>query len=189
MLALSSYALDRESIKLDLYRLICLFHANKEIARRSDPTHEYPDAAAQLERKFFPREMSRLLLSIAIGLRTLDDQMNRLSVDSPERIKYLAARDRANRYRCMMFDEMPLREVCNKIVHANVVEPHTKEGVEPHEYDLLAWEESIDAASIGWEHLSGNIRLGGNKGREQWWHLLEVPTFVEAVHEQLTDSE
>lgn len=188
MLALSSYALDRDSIKLDVYRLVCMFHANKEIARRSDPTHEYPDAAARLERTFFPREMSRLLLSIAIGLRTLDDQMNQLPDDAPELIKYVAARNRANRYHCMMFDNMPLREVCNKIVHANVVEPHTKEGAEPHEYDLLAWEASDDGSSIGWEHLSGNIRLGGKKAGKQWWHLLEVPVFIEAVYEQLADE-
>lgn len=188
MVGLSSYTLDRDSIKLDAYRLICLFYANKEIARRSDPTNEFPDSAARLEKAFFPREMSRLLLSIAIGLRTLDDQMRNLRADASERVKYIAARDRANRLQCMMFDEMPLREVCNKIVHATVVEPHTREGVEPHEYDLLAWEASDDDASIGWEHLSGNIRLGGKKAGEQWWHLLEVPIFVEAVYKQLSDE-
>ena len=188
MLALSSYALDRDSIKLDAYRLICLFYANKEIARRSDPTDEYPDSVARLEKAFFPREMSRLLLSIAIGLRTLDDQMSLLPIDASERIKYFAARNRANRYNCMMFDDMSLREVCNKIVHANVVEPHTTEGLEPHEYDLLAWEASEDHSLIGWEHLSGNIRLGGKKAGKQWWHLLQVPLFVEAVNEQLSDE-
>lgn len=188
MLALSSYALDRESIKLDAYRLICLFHASKEIARRSDPTHEYPDAAASLERTFFPREMSRLLLSIAIGLRTLDDQMNRLPRTSPERLQYVAARDRADRFHCMMFDEMSLREVCNKIVHASVVEPHFTEGAEPHAYDLMAWEATDEESSIGWQHLSGNIRLGGQKAGAQWWHLLEVPVFIEAVCEQLSSG-
>lgn len=33
----SSYVLDREAIKLNAYRLICHFYANKEIARHTDP--------------------------------------------------------------------------------------------------------------------------------------------------------
>ena len=41
----------------------------------------------------------------------------------------------------------------NKFVHANVVEPYSKEGSEPHEYDFLAWEASEDRTLIGWKHL------------------------------------
>jgi len=44
----SSYVLDRESIKLNVYRLICHFYANKEIARRADPDTK-DDAIAKLE--------------------------------------------------------------------------------------------------------------------------------------------
>jgi hypothetical protein len=60
-----TYELDAEQIKLNAYRLGCLFFANKEIARRSDPAS--PSPAAQLEQHFFVREMSHLLLQIAIG--------------------------------------------------------------------------------------------------------------------------
>src|SRR5437899_1655108 len=102
---LSSYVLDREAIKLNAYRLICLFYANKEIARLSDPMHEYPDAAALLERVFFARELTHLLLNIAIALRTLDDQMNALSTTDPLRMSYAKARENVNkRHNCMMFD-------------------------------------------------------------------------------------
>lgn len=193
----STYTLDRESIKLNAYRLLTLFYANKEIARRSDPGQR-DDAASQLERNFFAREMTQLLLSIAIGVRVLDDQMKGLTSRAPLREPYFQRRDEVNRrYQCMMFDQMPLRDVCNKIIHATTVEPHATKGAESHqidEYNWLGWSEADvqspgevgpEPAPIEWEHLSGNIRLGGRQAKEQWWHLLEVPTFVQAVFELL----
>jgi hypothetical protein len=41
------YTLDNESLKLDVYRLVCLFHANKQIARSSEP--DGSDAQSDLE--------------------------------------------------------------------------------------------------------------------------------------------
>lgn len=144
-----TYALDSEALKLNAYRLLCLFYANKEIARLCDP--ESPaDAAVQLERRFFSREMTHLLLNIAIGLRVLDDQMLALPPGNANRQKYLVQRDRVNqRYQCMMFDEMPLREVCNKVIHALVVDPHSTEGSGSHridEYNWLAWSDVHDVS-------------------------------------------
>jgi hypothetical protein len=73
----STYMLDTETLKLNSYRLVCLFYANKEVSRTSDP--EQPDAgAAKLERNHFAREMTYLVLSIAIVVRVLDDQMRAL---------------------------------------------------------------------------------------------------------------
>jgi N6-adenosine-specific RNA methylase IME4 len=75
----------------------------------------------------------------------------------------------------MMFDEMPLREVCNKIIHALVVEPHLTEAVDSHHLDDLAnsvaWPEDAEEGGtiqwdpVKWTHLSGNIRLVGRKGK------------------------
>lgn len=193
----STYTLDRESIKLNAYRLLTLFYANKEIARLSDPMQR-DDAASQLERTFFAREMTQLLLNIAIGMRVLDDQMKGLPVADPMRQAYLQRRDELNRsHHCMMFDDMSLREVCNKIIHATTVEPHSTKGSDSHkidEYNWLGWSEVEEASPgeagpepdpIEWEHLSANIRLGGQQAKEQWWYLLEVPTFVQAVFELL----
>lgn len=189
-----TYTLDAETLKLNAYRLLCLFYANAEIARTSDP--EKPtDAAASLERQFFAREMTGLLLSIAIGVRVMDDQMSSLEPDNKLRRSYLAKRDQVNKTRhCMMFDEMPLREVCNKIIHAVVVEPHSTEGKGSHrldEYNCQGYyeeqnespdEEWAGPESVKWNHLSGNIRLGGLRRNEQWWQLLMVPEFVDAVY-------
>lgn len=185
-----TYELDAEQIKLNAYRLGCLFFANKEIARRSDPAS--PSAAAQLEQHFFVREMSHLLLQIAIALRVMDDQMRARPKDDAKRAEYFRRRDDTDkRFQCMMFDDLPLREVCNKIIHALTVEPHLTEAVGDHHLDDLANEygcpeDAEDSGTIQWDpvkwnHLTGNIRLVGRKGSEEWYLILEVPTFIEAI--------
>lgn len=138
------------------------------------------------------------MLNIAIGVRVLDDQMKELAKNDPTRQVYFWTRDEVNRrHHCMMFDAMSLRDVCNKVIHSTTVEPHTTKGSESHkidEHNWLGWSEADDHApgevgpkpeSIEWQHLSGNIRLGGIQEKKPWWHLLEVPTFVEAVFELL----
>lgn len=195
-----AYTLDIQTLKLNSYRLLCLFYASKEISRLSDP-QETDTSSAKLQRLYFSREMTHLLLAIAIGIRILDDQMMALPEGSPTRREYLMRRDDVNRRRkCMMLDDMSLRDVCNKVLHANVVEPHSTDGTEQHAidgYNWMSWsyahEESPDEAGpqpepIKWSHLSGHVRLGGSHGREQWWHLLEVPEFVGAVFELLAES-
>jgi hypothetical protein len=189
----NTYILDKETIKLNAYRLISLFYANKEIARLSDP-EERSDVASCLEKTFFTREMTQVLLSIAIGFRVLDDQMKALPRTDPRRNDYFQTLDKVNhQIKCMMFDEMPLREVCNKVIHASIVEPQFTEASESHAIDEVnwyGWSEAEDRepgaggqqpAAIEWRHLSSNIRLGGIHAKSQWWHLLEVPKFVGAV--------
>ncbi len=194
----SSYVLDREAIKLNAYRLICHFYANKEIARNTDPDSR-DDSIAKLEDNYFFREISLLLLEVAISVRVLDDQMKTISKESEIRLSYEEAMENVNRrYNCMMFDEMNLREVCNKVIHANVVEPHIQEfengGHEIDNYNWLGWSEAVEQTGdkdipkpkpIKWKYLTNNIRLGGIQRGEQWWHLLEVPIFVKAIGELL----
>jgi phosphate:Na+ symporter len=90
----------------------------------------------------------------------------------------------------MMFGDMPLREACNKIIHATTVEPHNREGSEMHRFDEhneIGWyqaQQDIEDDSmerperIRWKHLSFLIRLGGHKHNKEWWHLLEIPAMA-----------
>ena len=195
-----TYSVDGEAIRLHAYQLLSYFYANKEIARRSDPDSR-DDHASTLEHRFFFAEVSKLLLSIAISLRVLDDKMRCLPATDDLRSSYEGAKECADRrYRCIMFESLSLREVCNKIIHAKVVEPHFQEGSDDHELDelnWLAWSEGNEHADSGadpepepepvkWQHLTCNIRLGGRHHGKEWWHLLEVPNFVSAVCELLS---
>jgi hypothetical protein len=192
----NTYTLDTETIRLNAYRLLCLFYANKEIARLSDPD-DRNDGASELERTFFSREMTHLLLNIAIGLRVLDDQMRTLTMADEQRQAYDRSLKNVNRHSCTVFDYLPLREACNKIIHANVVEPHDRPMLGDHELDhqnWLGWSEAVDQSSleevgaapgpsVAWSHLSGQVRLGGYYRKKPWWHLLDVPAFVDAIYE------
>ena len=191
-----TYELDAEQIKLNAYRLGCLFFANKEIARRSDP--DAPSAVAKLEQHFFKREMSHLLLQIAISLRVMDDQMRALPEKDAKRSVYFCRRDEINnKFQCMMFDELPLREVCNKIIHALTVEPDITDALDSHHLDDIANNFAcLEGAEEGgaiiwdpvkWRHLTGNIRLIGLNGKEEWHQFLEVPEFIEAITSLLRD--
>lgn len=191
----SKYTLDVEGMKLNAYRLISLFYANQEIARSTDP--ELRDGVAKLEDKFFFSEMSKLLIEIAISIRVLDDQMKGLPESNEIKRTYDSAMQVINeRHNCMMFDEMSLRDTCNKIIHADVVEPHIEEsnnGLHKFdEYNWLGWSDAVEHLEgeeipkpdpIQWKYLTTNIRLGGKKGGEEWWCLLEVSVFVEAISE------
>jgi hypothetical protein len=191
----SKYILDIEVIKLNAYKLISLFYANKEISRTTEPGTK--DGIAKLEDKYFFSQVSKLLIEIAISIRVLDDQIKYSYSKSEIKTKYNTSMVAINKkHNCMMFAELSLREVCNKIIHAEIVEPHFEESKNgEHEIDRHNWVCWADASeySIGekilkpepikWKHLTNNIRLGGKKGKEQWWHLLEVPTFVTAISE------
>jgi hypothetical protein len=57
-------------------------------------------------------------------------------------------------------------------------------------YNWMGWSEAREHSEgiefdepepIKWKHLTNNIRLGGKLRNGQWWHLLQVPTFVELI--------
>lgn len=97
------------------YNLLCIFFANKEIARRSDP--DDPSAPLRsLEGMFFESEASRLLIEMAVAMRVIDDQMHRLPADAPERIDYERKKESAKDYEWGLFDDLnlDLRKICNR---------------------------------------------------------------------------
>jgi hypothetical protein len=182
------YVIDRSSVLQKLYYLLCLFFANKEIARRSDPNDERAPLSS-LEKKFFVSEASRLLIEVAIAVRVIDDQMKQVPSDAPERQTYDSVKadiDRTHEY--AMFDDLnlTLRETCNKIIHSNVMEPHSSEGREAHELDH-GYLYGDDEKSIDWKHFNGYVRLCGtdHKGKE-WYVLLDLEVFVGAVYRLLS---
>jgi len=190
----STHILDRELIKLNAYRLLTLFYANKEIARLSDPNRR-DDMTSKLEKTFFSREMTKYLLNISIGVRVLDDQMKTRPADDPMRQKYFSEINKINQeYHCMMFeDEIDLRGACNKIIHAITVVPREVERFGSHvtdEYnslgsgdvdEQLAVSSGFDNHATTWKHFSGDIHLRGWHNGKEWTSLLQVPIFVEAV--------
>jgi hypothetical protein len=168
------YQIDRSILLQKVYYLLCFFFANKEIARRTEP-HEL---LALLEQRLFESEASRALIELAVGMRVIDDQMKKLSSDNSKLKAYRHRLITANALADARFNSSDkpttFREMCNKIIHSDVLEPHLDVGSEPHQhYDTQSRRE--------WTHLSCYVRLSGRRGREEWNFLLAIDDFVKAV--------
>jgi hypothetical protein len=185
----TQYQIDSRIVLQKAYNLLCTFFANKEIARRSDP-HDPSAPLTSLENLFFTAEASRLLLEIAISIRVLDDQMSNTSTNDAKRKRYENIRLIIDQYEYALFDDLNLnlREVCNKIIHSDVLEPHTTEGHEAHEFDFGHIYEGSEKEII-WKHLNGFVRLSGKKGNNQWHVLLNIEVFTNAVFKLMAELE
>lgn len=180
------YLIDKGAVLQNLYHLLCLFFANKEIARRSDPNKENGPLAA-LEKRFFVPEASRLLIEVAVAVRVIDDQMKKRPQESTERKQYETLKKKIDRYDYGLFGDrnLDLRQTCNKIIHSDVMEPHSSPGVEGHELDY-GYRYGDDERSIDWEHFNGYVRLAGTDRGKEWCVLLDLEVFVSAVYELLS---
>lgn len=199
-----SYALDKETIKLNAYRLLCLFYASKTISSLSDPDNR-SDPASCLEAQFFQREITHALLNLAICIRTLDDQMKTLPLQDPRYIAYENdCKDNHNKHWCTIFDDkeslrdgeqhLPLREVCNKILHASQVDMQRLQETGGHIMDYYnigdssfqnkesTDENTLEPAPTQWTYLSGTVRLVGSHKGKPWVHLLVIPSFIDATY-------
>jgi hypothetical protein len=180
-----TYVIERAEVLRKAYRLLCIFFASKEIARRSDPDDGQASLRA-LERLFLEADASSLLVEIAVALRVLDDQMRRRSESCTERLEHERRMESVKNYAYGMFDDLDLdlRKTCNKIIHSDVMEPHTREGWEPHEFDTTHLHGEGER-TIEWKHLNGYVRLAGEQSRREWYVLLDIEVFVSAVYEVL----
>jgi len=78
------YVFDSNSILEKTYELLCIFFANKEIARQSDPDDENAPLVS-LEKRFFEAKISRLLIEVAASFRVLSDQLAKLPESDAKR--------------------------------------------------------------------------------------------------------
>jgi hypothetical protein len=180
------YVIDKNSILEKAYRLVCLFFADKEITRRSNPDDNNAPLKS-LENMFFASEATKVLLELAVSIRVFDDQIKKLPKNQAERINYEKTKAVVDQYAYGLFDDLglTLRETCNKIIHSDVMEPHTSEGQEAHEYDS-AYLYGEGDKEIDWKHLNGYVRLAGRKNGEDWYVLLDVEVFASAIYRLFT---
>jgi len=181
MLTQGRYVFDNNHILEKSYDLLCAVFANKEIARRSDPTDDEAPLGL-LEKKFFETKVTRLLIEIAASLRVMSDQMFKLPDNNPEKITYDSRIATIDNYDFGLFDDLNLnfRETCNKIIHSEIFEFHFREGMEGHETDV-AYLAGVQDKEVDWKHLNGYVRLSGKKFKDTWIVLLDIEVFISAV--------
>jgi len=175
----SAYQIEKSEILRKAYQLLAYFLANKQIANIAHPDNS-DDPLKSLDARYIFQETSKLLLEVAILFRALDDQLQKPK-NLVNREKYLERVKSTNqRYSLDMFENLSIRECCNKIIHATVFEPKIVEGLGAHSKDLAAFYGD-DEKEIVWHHLSGDIRIAGKHSGKDWAYLISVPEFVEAL--------
>lgn len=189
----TKYIIETNEIKLNAYRLISFFYSNKEVSRTRNTNH-VTSGIEELESNFFFKEVSRLLIQIAISIRVLDDQMKSLDSTSEVKIKYDEYIEEYDLNGCMLFDDLNLRQTCNKIIHADSVQLSFQElrdgNHEIDDHNYFVWSEEVELSGntelpkpkpIKWEHLSNYVQLQGRWNNELWTCILDIESFVETI--------
>lgn len=120
--------------------------------------------------------VSEVLLEIAIKIRVIEDFLRQEefgAVDFTRLAESVAGKLVLARYLPSQ-EPIPLRECCNKIIHAVEVS--------------LKWISTRDDDG-GYEYWNGEVALDGSKGKDQWSCELYVVEFTERIDALLVSLE
>jgi hypothetical protein len=157
---------DSGAIRLDLWRLLTSFLAEKRFSQLSEPELDYNfQPLLGLYSDFAETEMTRILLSSAAGLRVLDDRDGRFldqivdpcgelqsDINNPEVVP------------------LTLREACNKLLHAERIN-----------FDLERLDGGDIAAPGFATFLNPTIYLYGTHRRAQWRAVLDIVSYIRSA--------
>ena len=163
-----------EATYIDLHRLLSIFLASKAFADRINAPAGH---AQELQDPLFmlqaceEDEISRILLSVAITARVVDDARGRIldlvALTCGELIPDIQRPERGV--------QLELREACNKIIHAIDFRPV---------YDHVDRPVAGGGDAQVW-HLDGQIELAGVQSKKDWEAVLNVQEFLEIVVDRL----
>lgn len=106
------------NVLLDIYRLLTIFMASRPIAELDDlPPHWGADALQEFG-EFERDEVTRILLTVAITVRVIDDREDRIMDMLSDYCGLLTPDTKAP----FQTDGLNIRDACNKIVHAKTIE-------------------------------------------------------------------
>ena len=108
------YVMDGNGVILELYRLLAIFHSSKELVSFKTSNHEEP---IEYLLSFQESEVTRILIHSASIARIVDDQHGSVLKDYGGEcgtwIKNIEMSENV--------EPLPLREACNKIIHAKKI--------------------------------------------------------------------
>jgi hypothetical protein len=154
------HAIERGSFILDLYRLICMVSASRDVSSHGLTS----PAIAMMQGGFFKAEVTRILISCAAGLRIhfdqspgpTDEQKSDFGklfpnwATDPEKVEVLS-----------------LREACNKIIHATDIR-----------FDVVAPGAATNRIGQAGAYYQPQLYLYGSKGRNDWRAELSLIDFA-----------
>jgi hypothetical protein len=108
------------NVVLDIYRLVTIFLSSEKIAELTVSPHYGEDPLRQFD-EFERDEITRILLTVAITVRVIDDRsarlMNLLAGPCGELVP-----DMSN----PQSEALDIREACNKIIHSLKIQPEKR---------------------------------------------------------------
>lgn len=152
------------SLRLDLWRLLTIFLADRAFATLTEPEFHadgYAQPLMSLQSEFEEDEITRILIGTAITLRVLDDRDGLLNSDM-----YCGTLEINGGN-----TPLTLREACNKIVHATKVN-----------FDLERLDGGpIEQLGMSPPYLTPNIYFYGSLRGADWRATLDVIAYVHAA--------
>jgi hypothetical protein len=154
------HSFDPSPFMLDLYRLLCMVLADQRVSawsRKSQPIYT-------LQSEYFRTEVTRILVSSAVALRIVFD-------NGPQEIYKKIKPDCGKLYpdwpmRKTKWDALPLREACNKIIHAEEIR-----------FDLVSSDRGKPAGYAG-TYARPYLYLYGKRSGHGWRAKLSIVDFA-----------
>lgn len=140
-----------EVVRLELYRLACIFYASKRFRDLSDGSDHCP--YQPLRDDFEKSEIARILILIGSAGRLLCDDLKKLGHESVARKNVVGVvTDDVQRGGERQLNVL---EVCSKILHAKVIVPKVRYQGNPYRQYLVPKIElhSDDTRKVGWKAL------------------------------------
>ena len=147
---------------LDLYRLLCMVLADKQLAQLSEHS---PRIIGGLQGEYADTEIPRILMSTSAVLRMIFDQ-NDARMFTDLLLKKCGTLYPNYSKRKNMKEDLTLREACNKIIHATRVNR-----------DLVVPDRSSNPDQKGLHRLP-YLYLYGKKDRRDWRAKLSIVDFA-----------
>lgn len=153
------HAIEPGSFVLDLYRLLCMVLASRDVA-----THGLASPAiAMMQGGFFRSEVTRILISCATGLRIHFDQRPQGLASEQRDCGQLFPNWATDPEK---IEVLSLREACNKIIHATDIR-----------FDVVVPDAAINPDEEGL-YYRPYLYLYGSKNRNDWRAELSLIDFA-----------
>ncbi|MBZ5554568.1 MAG: hypothetical protein LAO21_17765 [Acidobacteriia bacterium] len=150
----TGYPVAAEALDLEIFQLVCVFSASQSLARIEST---YP-CLRWVRATFETSEASRRLIGLAVMLR------NSLDARIGTKSKAVVGRLVADVSRPSQTVELSLREACNKIIHAELV-------------DLSLGSNEHEECPP----LADTIKLQGTHRQKEWEAQIDVLSFLNAA--------
>jgi hypothetical protein len=174
---LKPHHLDRAEVRVACFDLINIFASSENLAGliASAEADENPSDSSifSLHHELAETQVSKLLLQVALFVRTFDDVMTN-GDKSNLYAEHAKKTEGENFIGTLNGESLKLREACNKVIHAADFRP------------VYEFRPRDDDAEKGAWYMTGEVELGGVLGNKHWNATLIAQHFIEIALDRIS---